>query len=80
MGFAQPEIELRQNRLLQQFGLPTRLPLIPHDHLLDLIRHDKKVFGDIPRWILPIGIGRAKVFSGVIDSDILAALHECSNS
>jgi len=28
---------------------------------LEHIQHDKKVFGDAPRWILPCGIGRAAV-------------------
>jgi 3-dehydroquinate synthase len=78
LGLANPEVELRQNHLLQHFGLPTRLPAIPQDHLLDLIRHDKKVFGDVPRWILPIEIGRARVSSTVNDCEILAALRECS--
>ena len=27
--------------------------------LLELIRLDKKVYGDAPRWILPVAIGRA---------------------
>jgi 3-dehydroquinate synthetase len=59
LGLAQPEVEKRQNRLQKQFGLPTRLPLTSHDQLLDLIQHDKKVFGDVARWILPLSIGRA---------------------
>jgi 3-dehydroquinate synthase len=78
MGLAQPEVEIRQNRLLQQFGLPTRLPAIPHDELLDLIRRDKKVFGEAPRWILPMEIGRARVLNTVNEDDILAAMRENS--
>jgi 3-dehydroquinate synthase len=79
LGFAPPDVEARQNRLLQQFGLPTHLPAVSQDRLLDLIQRDKKVFGDVPRWILPIGIGRAKVSSAVSDCEILAALRETSN-
>ena len=78
LGVAQPEVEARQNRLLEQFGLPTRLPVIPLDQLLDLVRHDKKVFGDAPRWILPQTIGRARISHAVKDEDILAALGQCS--
>jgi 3-dehydroquinate synthase len=78
MGLAQPEVEIRQNRLLQQFGLPTRLPAIPHDELLDLIRRDKKVFGEAPRWILPMEIGRARVLNTVNEDNILAAMRENS--
>lgn len=79
IGLARPEVEVRQNRLLRQFGLPTRLPAIPQDELLDLIRRDKKVFGEAPRWILPTEIGRARVMNTVSDNDILAALRENSD-
>jgi shikimate kinase / 3-dehydroquinate synthase len=79
MGLARPEVEVRQNRLLQQFGLPTRLPRISQNELLDLIRRDKKVFGETPRWILPMEIGRARVVNSVKDDDILIALREISD-
>jgi len=36
------------------------------------------VFGDAPRWILPVGIGRAVVSSRVTESDLNAALEDCS--
>jgi 3-dehydroquinate synthase len=80
LGLADTEVERRQNRLLESFGLPTRLPAVQHNELLDLVRLDKKVFGEAPRWILPIEIGRAKVLSSVNNEDIVAALKEISQA
>ena len=78
LGLAEPAVEHRQNRLLEVFGLPIRLPAVSRDLLLDLIHHDKKVFGDAPRWILPLAVGRAKISQSVNDADLTAALEECS--
>jgi shikimate kinase / 3-dehydroquinate synthase len=74
LGIADAEVETRQNDLLAQFGLPTRLPDVAHELLLALINSDKKVFGGAPRWILPVAIGRAVVSSRVTEADLLAVL------
>jgi shikimate kinase / 3-dehydroquinate synthase len=74
LGLADPAVERRQNELLARFGLPTRLPAVARERLLELINHDKKVFGDAPRWILPTAIGRAVVSSSVRADDLIAAL------
>ena len=78
LGLAEPAVEQRQNRLLEEFGLPIRLPSVSRDLLLDLIHHDKKVFADAPRWILPLAVGRARISQSVSDTDLTAALEECS--
>jgi 3-dehydroquinate synthase len=78
LGVAEPAVEARQNRLLARFGLPTRLPQVSQVLLLDLIQHDKKVFGDAPRWILPTAIGRAMVSHSVSEGELISALRECS--
>ena len=39
---AEPEVEQRQNELIEKFGLPVGLPAVPLDLLLNLIHHDKK--------------------------------------
>jgi 3-dehydroquinate synthase len=78
LGIAAAEVETRQNRLLQRFGLPTRLPQVSLELLLELINSDKKVFGDAPRWILPAAVGRAVVSKKVAEADLLATLRECS--
>ena len=78
MGLADAAVEARQNSLLAQFGLRTLLPQVSRRQLFEFINYDKKVFGDAPRWILPVGIGRAVVSSRVTESDLYAALEDCS--
>jgi 3-dehydroquinate synthetase/shikimate kinase len=78
LGMADSSVETRQNGLLTAFHLPTRLPAIPLDRLLELIRHDKKVSGDAPSWILPVGVGRAVVSRTVSEADLIAVLKERS--
>jgi 3-dehydroquinate synthetase/shikimate kinase len=78
IGLAPPEVKTRQNELLTQFGLPTRLPQVSHDLLLARIGSDKKVFGDTPRWILPVAVGRSMISSQVTKADLIAVLKECS--
>lgn len=78
MGLAEAEVELRQNELLRRFGLPTRLPRVSLDLLLARIHSDKKVFGDTPRWILPVAVGRVVVSSSVSEADLIAVIKEHS--
>jgi 3-dehydroquinate synthetase len=78
LGLADTAVERRQNELLARFGLPTQMPAVARDRLLELIQRDKKVFGDAPRWILPTALGRAVVSHGVRDADLIAALEELS--
>ena len=75
-GLAEPDVEARQNDLLNRFSLPTRLPRVSFEALLELIHSDKKVFGDAPRWILPVAIGRAVVSRKVNEADLVAVLKE----
>jgi 3-dehydroquinate synthase len=80
LGLADPAVEARQNTLLTRFGLPTRLPAVSRDLLLELIRSDKKVVDDEPRWILPVAVGRAVISSNVNESDLIAVLEEHSSA
>jgi shikimate kinase/3-dehydroquinate synthase len=77
LGLADPSVETRQNDLLARFGLPTRVPEVSFDLLLDLIDSDKKVFGDAPQWILPVAIGRAVVSRKPSAADLRAVLAGC---
>lgn len=79
LGLLDGAVEARLNELLARFGLPTRLPKVPQIQLLEFIHHDKKVFGDAPRWILPVGLGRAVVSSKVAEADLKAVIEECSS-
>lgn len=78
LGLADAATEARQNKLLTTFGLPTQLPSLSRQELVELIHHDKKVHGDAPRWILPVAIGRAVLSSNVTEHDLSAVLEECS--
>jgi len=80
LGLAPASLAVRQNDLLARFGLSTRLPDVPLDALIDLIGHDKKVFGDTPRWILPVAVGSAVVSSKVTEADLTAVLEESAAS
>ena len=53
---------------------------IAHTHLDSLahINYDKKVFGNAPRWILPVAVGRAVVSSAVSESDLIEVLRASS--
>jgi len=80
LGLAKPDVAARQNELLTRFGLPTKLPKVSMDVLLSRVRNDKKVFGDTPRWILPVEVGRATVSSSVSEADLIAVIEEHSSA
>jgi 3-dehydroquinate synthase len=79
LRLAEPRVEIRQAELLRRFGLPTRLPQVPRDSLLAHINYDKKVFGNVPRWILPTDIGRATISTAVTETDLIAVLQESAS-
>jgi 3-dehydroquinate synthase len=78
LQLADPAVERRQTALLARFGLPTRLPAVSRNRLLELVQRDKKIFEDAPRWILPAALGRALVSSNVSEADLIACLDELS--
>jgi 3-dehydroquinate synthase len=78
VGLADQSVAERQDQLLTRFSLPTKLPHISHDSLLAHINYDKKVFGNAPRWILPVAVGRAIVSSAVSESDLIEVLRASS--
>ncbi len=78
LRLADPSLEARQNALLERLGLPTRLPGVSRDLLLEHVNRDKKVFGDAPRWILPTAEGRVTVSRSVPEEEVSAALAERS--
>ncbi len=79
LGLAAADVERSQNDLLHRFGLPALLPAVSHEALIAHINYDKKVFGDAPRWILPVAIGRAVISSGVSEADLSAVLKESAS-
>ncbi len=76
LQLADAGVEKRLDDLLERLELPTRMPEVAHHQLLELIQRDKKVFGDVPRWILPATAGRAVVLRNVAEEEVVAALRE----
>jgi 3-dehydroquinate synthase len=64
----------RQLALLQAFGLPTDVPAIDPDELIELMFHDKKVESGELRFVLPTRLGEVELVRGVRTAEILAAL------
>ncbi len=63
----------RVRTLLEEFDLPTRLPIpIPADALIELMRKDKKAVGGEITLVLPIGIN-AQIVEGIDESIIALA-------
>jgi len=64
----------RQLDLLTALGLPTDVPNVAPDDLIDLMYHDKKVASGELRFVLPTRLGHVELVRGVRTDDILAAL------
>jgi 3-dehydroquinate synthase len=79
LGRISGQITQRQTALLQNVGLPTRLPdrsKLKTDHLLDAMRLDKKTVGGKLRFVLPTRLGHVELVDGVDESIVRAVLDE----
>ncbi|HEY4234347.1 MAG TPA: 3-dehydroquinate synthase [Lacipirellulaceae bacterium] len=74
MGRVDAAFTKRQYSLLQAFGLPTAVPDLPHEELVELMYRDKKVERGKLRFVLPSRMGHVEVVRGVEIEDILMAL------
>jgi 3-dehydroquinate synthase len=74
MGRVDAAFTKRQQDLLESFGLPTSVPEISHEELIELMYHDKKVERGKLRFVLPSGMGHVEVVRDVAIDDIHAAL------
>ncbi len=61
LGIGGHELVVRQRRLLEAFGLPTDLPNLRPDDLLDVMASDKKVMNGEIYFVLPEKIGHVRV-------------------
>ncbi|RDS84627.1 3-dehydroquinate synthase [Dyella monticola] len=69
----------RLEKLLKAIGLPITVPSgFEPEHLLALMRLDKKTIAGTLRLILWRGIGHAEIVSGVNEADVLAVLREAT--
>ena len=77
LGMSTTEHTARLARLLARLGLSTAVPeRFDAEHLLALMRLDKKNTAGTLRLILWRGIGRAEIVDGVAEAPVLATLHE----
>jgi 3-dehydroquinate synthase len=74
MGRVDAQFTKRQYSLLQALGLPTAVPEVSHEDLVELMYHDKKVERGKLRFVLPSRMGHVEVVRGVSTEDILVAL------
>lgn len=77
-GLISPEVVHRQQRLLGQFGLPTRPPAIPAEEILSAMRGDKKASRGRLAFILPRRIGEAALYNDVSEAEVRRVLDEDS--
>jgi 3-dehydroquinate synthetase len=66
-GFCGDEVVERQDRMLDDFGLPGALPDVSAESVLAAIPRDKKSRGGQARWVLPRELGRAEFGISVPD-------------
>lgn len=64
----------RQQDLLESFGLPTAVPEVSHEELIELMYRDKKVERGKLRFVLPSRLGHVEVIRDVSLDDVRAAL------
>jgi 3-dehydroquinate synthase len=74
-GLVPPELGGRQDRLLERFGLPTRVPAgWPADALLAAMRLDKKAAAGRLRFVLPTRLGAVRLVDDVPDGEVVRVL------
>ncbi len=78
LGHGSHDIRKMLENLLQAYDLPIMLGSeITAEHLLNLMKSDKKVINDQHRLILMRGLGAAFIAEGIKDSDIVSAIQSC---
>jgi 3-dehydroquinate synthase len=68
------EVTDRQRNLLTALGLPTQLPKVDHEEMLQLMSRDKKAEHGRLRFVLPSRMGHVELVSDVERGDVLAAM------
>jgi 3-dehydroquinate synthase len=77
-GLAPAELEERQGRLLERFGLPTAPERWPAEDLLASMRSDKKAEAGRLRFVLPVRMGEVRLFDDVSEAEVRQVLEELS--
>jgi 3-dehydroquinate synthetase len=74
MGLIGDDVVARQDKVLQQYGLPTRLPGVDRDAVRRAMSVDKKTTAGTIRWVLLEGIGKAVTRNDVPEELVQAAI------
>lgn len=61
--------------ILKEVGLPTSVPFTA-DKIIPILQRDKKAYNGKPRFVLPLGLGKADLFDDVESGEIRAALEK----
>ncbi len=65
------EDSIRQNCLIESYGLPTQIPKIKKNEVIKILMGDKKVRDGKMRFILPREIGKVDIFNNIEESQFL---------
>ena len=65
------EDSLKQNKLIESYGLPIQTPKIIKNEVLKILMGDKKVRNGKMRFILPTDIGEVDIFNDIDESQFL---------
>ena len=65
------EDSLRQDHLIESYGLPTQIPKIKKNEVTKILMGDKKVRNGKMRFILPIELGEVDIFNDVNETQFL---------
>jgi 3-dehydroquinate synthase len=74
LGRVEATMTQRQHNLLSAFSLPTDVPDLPVEELIELMYHDKKVAHGKLRFVLPSRLGHVEMVGEVPTAEIAAAL------
>jgi len=78
-GFISPDYISRISKILSRAGLPTLMPDLNSQELLNWMQHDKKNVGSRIVFVLPVAPGKVKVFRDIDTKLVLKALDAARN-
>ena len=65
------EDSLRQNNLIESYGLPIQTPRINKNEVITILMGDKKVRNGKMRFILPLDLGEVRIFNDINETQFL---------
>ena len=71
MNFWSKDHSLRQDHLIESYGLPIRTPKIKKNEIIKILMGDKKVRDGKMRFILPVALGEVDIFDDINETQFL---------